>query len=157
MAIDWGIVARAVHIAAVVVWIGGVWLVTTVLLPDMKSKPPEEWIREFDAIEARFAPQARIAVLLVGLSGIYMLYAYDLWDRFAQAEYWWIDLMTVVWVIFAALLFVIEPLAPHDTFHRRAAAHPRMALAAIIWMHRVLLLLSVAAIFAAVCGSHGLF
>jgi hypothetical protein len=31
--IDWGIVARAAHIIAVVVWIGDVWLVTTVLLP----------------------------------------------------------------------------------------------------------------------------
>jgi uncharacterized membrane protein len=27
--IDWGIVARAIHVVAVVVWIGGVWLVTT--------------------------------------------------------------------------------------------------------------------------------
>ena len=157
MAIDWGIVARGVHIAAVVVWIGGVWLVTTVLLPGMKTKAPEEWVRQFNAIEGRFAPQARIAALLVGLSGIYMLYAYNLWDRFAQAEYWWMDLMTAVWVLFAALLFVIDPLATNDAFRRRAAAHPKMALAAIIWMHRVLLLLSVAAIFTSVCGSHGLF
>ena len=72
--IDWGIVARAAHIIAVVVWIGGVWLVTTVLLPRMKEKPPEDWVREFDAFERRFAPQARIAVLLVVLSGLYMLY-----------------------------------------------------------------------------------
>jgi uncharacterized membrane protein len=78
MAIDWGIVARAIHVLAVVVWIGGVWLVTTVLLPEMKQRPPQEWIGEFDAIERRFAPQARIAVLLVLLSGFYMLYAYDL-------------------------------------------------------------------------------
>ena len=44
---------------AVVVWIGGVWLVTTVLLPGMKKKPQQEWIREFDAMEQRFAPPAR--------------------------------------------------------------------------------------------------
>jgi hypothetical protein len=36
MAIDWGIVARAIHVVAVVIWIGGIWLVTTVLLPAMK-------------------------------------------------------------------------------------------------------------------------
>jgi uncharacterized membrane protein len=86
---DWGILARAIHVVAVVVWIGGVWLVTTVLLPAMKLKPPEEWIGEFDAIEQRFAPQVRIAAVLVLLSGLYMLYAYDLWDRFTELRYWW--------------------------------------------------------------------
>lgn len=106
--IDWGIVAPAVRIAAIVVWIGGVWLVTTVLLPRMKQKPAEEWIREFDAIERRFAPQAWTAVLLVVLSGFYMLYAYDLWDRFQHVEYWWMHLMAAVWLLFAALLFVIS-------------------------------------------------
>ena len=71
--IDWGSIARAVHILSVVVWIGGVSLVTTALLPAMKQKPPEERIRGFDEVEQRFAPQARIAVLLVLLSGLYML------------------------------------------------------------------------------------
>jgi uncharacterized membrane protein len=72
MAIDWGVVARAIHVLGVVAWIGGVWVVTTLLLPAMKQKPPEEWICEFHATEHRFAPQARIAVLLVLLSGLYM-------------------------------------------------------------------------------------
>jgi hypothetical protein len=56
MAIDWGIVGRAVHILAVVVWIGGVRLVTTVLLPGLKQKPPGDWAHEFAAIEDCFAP-----------------------------------------------------------------------------------------------------
>lgn len=38
MTIVWGIVARAVHVIAVVVWIGGVCLVTTVLLPAMARR-----------------------------------------------------------------------------------------------------------------------
>jgi uncharacterized membrane protein len=157
MAIDWGIVARAVHILAVVVWIGGVWLVTTVLLPGLKQKPPEDWAREFDAIEHRFAPQARIAVLLVLLSGFYMLYAYDLWDRFADGRFWWMQLMIGVWVLFAALLFVIEPLIIGQKIRRRFATSPRATLARLLWMHRVLLALSLVTIFAAVGGSHGLF
>ena len=44
-AIDWGIVARAIHVVAVVVWIGGVSLVTTVLLPALREKPEVEWAR----------------------------------------------------------------------------------------------------------------
>jgi len=144
--IDWGIVARGVHIVAVVLWIGGVWLVTTVLLPGMRQKPAQEWIREFNEIERRFAPQARIAVLLVVLSRLYMLYAYGLWNRFVQSDYWWMHLMVAVWALFAALLFVIEPLVPKGSFRRRATSNPTATLARIIWVHRVLLLLSIAAV-----------
>ena len=156
MPIDWGIVARAIHVVAVVVWIGGVWLVTTVLLPAMRLKRPEEWIAEFDAIEQRFALQARAAVLLVLLSGLYMLYAYDLWDRFADGRYWWMHLMVAVWLLFAALLFLIEPLIVPRIVCRRAAA-PGATLTRMLWMHRVMLTLSLLAIFAAVAGAHGLF
>ena len=157
MPIDWGIVARAVHILAVVVWIGGVWLVTTVLLPGLRQKPPQDWAREFNAIEHRFAPQARIAVLLVLLSGLYMLYAYDMWDRFADGRFWWMHLMAGLWLLFAALLFVIEPLIIGRKVRERFVTAPQATLSRMLWMHRVLLALSLVTIFAAVGGSHGLF
>lgn len=157
MSVDWGILARAVHVLAVVIWIGGLWLVTTVLLPGMKGKPPEEWMRAFDALEHRFAPQARIAAILVLLSGLYMLYQYDLWDRFMQGEFWWMHLMVGVWLLFAALLFVIEPFIVRRYVHRGTALAPEATLARMIWLHRVMLALSLLAIFAAVAGSQGLF
>jgi uncharacterized membrane protein len=155
--IDWGIVARAVHIVAVVVWIGGVWLVTTVLLPGMRQKPPQEWTREFEAVEHRFAPQARIAVLLVLLSGLYMLYTYNLWNRFSDSNYWWMHLMLGVWALFAALIFLIEPLARHRATDRHTSETSASNLNRVLWFHRAILLLSMVVIFAAVCGSHGLF
>ena len=155
--IDWGILARAIHVVAVVVWIGGVWLVTTVLLPVMKLKRPEEWIGEFDAIEQRFAPQVRIAALLVLLSGLYMLYAYDLWDRFAELRYWWMHLMVGVWLLFAVLLFVVEPLIIGGAIRSHAATASAAMLTRMLWMHRVLLTLALLAVFAAVGGSQGLF
>lgn len=154
---DWGAVARAVHVLAVVVWIGGVWLVTAVLLPGMKGRQPADWVREFEAIERRFAPQARIAVLLVLLSGLYMLHRYDLWDRFAHGAYWWMDLMTGVWVLFALLLFVAEPFVVRRVVHKGAVRAPEATLARMLRMHRVMLALSLLAVFAAVGGSHGLF
>jgi uncharacterized membrane protein len=157
MAIDWGVVARAVHVLAVVVWIGGVWLVTTVLLPAIRQKPVQDWLDEFDAIERRFAPQARIAALLALLSGLYMLYAYDLWARFTESRFWWMHLMVGVWLLFAALLFVVEPLIIHRGIRRRFTAVPQATLARMLWMHRVLLALSLLAIFAAIGGSRGLF
>ena len=155
--IDWGSLARAIHILSVVVWIGGVWLVTTALLPSMKRKPPEQWMRDFDEVEQRFAPQARIAVLLVLLSGLYMLYAYDLWDRFANPRFWWMHLMVAVWLLFAVLLFVLEPLAVHRVVDRRASTAPEATLKLMLRFHSIILALALLAIFAAVGGAHGLF
>lgn len=156
-AIDWGIVARAIHVVGVVMWIGGVGLVTTVLLPSMREKPAAEWAREFDAIERRFAPQARIAVVIVLLSGLYMLDRYDLWRRFAQAEYWWMDLMVGVWLLFAAQLFVIEPFVLRHAIRKYAVSDPEATLIRMLRLHRAMLVLSLVAVFAAVGGSHGLF
>lgn len=154
---DWGIVARAVHVVAIVVWIGGVWMVTTLLLPAMRQHPPEQWLREFEAIEQRFAPQARIALIIALLSGLYMIDEYDLWDRFAHPRFWWMHLMVGVWALYALMLFVLEPLVLRRVLHRRAIAAPASTLSLMLWFHRVVLVLAVAAIFAAVSGAHGLF
>ena len=130
--IDWGVVARAIHVVVVVAWIGGVWLVTTVLLPAMRRKPQQEWIRE-------------------------LLNEYELWDRFRNGRYWWMHLMVGVWLVFAALLFVIEPLIIRRTVSGHTAEPPRATLAKMQWMHGVMLALSMIAVFAAVAGSRGLF
>ena len=51
--------ARAVHVAGVVLWIGGVGFVTTVLLPAVRRmKRPEERVAFFEAVERKFAWQA---------------------------------------------------------------------------------------------------
>jgi uncharacterized membrane protein len=157
MPIDWGILARAVHVVAVVVWIGGVSLVTTVLLPALAQQRPDDWLSELDAIERRFAPQARVAVLLVLLSGLYMLYRYDMWGRFADAEFWWMHLMVGVWLIFAALLFVVEPVILQRAVRLRSAIAPQAMMGRLLRFHRVMLGLSLVAVFAAVAGSGGLF
>jgi uncharacterized membrane protein len=154
---EWGILARAIHVLAVVVWIGGVWLITTVLLPALRQRPPQDWLHEFEAIEQRFAPQVRIALLIVLLSGLYMIEEYGLWDRFARREFWWMDLMVGVWALYALMLFAVEPLALRPILHRRAIAAPAATLSLMLWFHRALLLLSLAAILAAVGGAHGLF
>ena len=56
-------IARALHVVAVVHWIGGVSMVTLVILPGSSiSVPPAERLRIFEAIEARFGRQARISM-----------------------------------------------------------------------------------------------
>jgi uncharacterized membrane protein len=71
-------IARALHVAAVVLWIGGVGFVTTVLLPTLRRLPdPAEQAALFQAVERRFGAQARASVIVVGLSGLYMLVRLD--------------------------------------------------------------------------------
>lgn len=150
-------IARALHVFAVVLWIGGVSFVTTVLLPAVRRfKAPEERLTFFDAIERRFAWQARITTLLAGLTGFYMLMRLDLWDRFLSVNYWWMHAMVIVWLIFTVMLFVAEPLILHRWLQARAKTDPEATFALIERLHLVLLILSLATVLGAVAGSHGL-
>jgi uncharacterized membrane protein len=72
------IAARVLHVLAVVLWIGGVAMVTTVLLPaSRRMKSPEERLEFFERIEAGFARQARWTTAIAGASGLYLVYALD--------------------------------------------------------------------------------
>ena len=150
------VIARALHVLAVVVWIGGVSMVTTVALPAVRlGDLGENRLQAFQAIEHRFVPQARVAVAVVGLTGFYMAWRLDLWGRFRIAEFWWMHAMVGVWLLFAFVLFVAEPFILHRHFDRWAIAQPKAAFAWLYRAHWVLLLLSVATIAGAVAGSQG--
>ena len=148
------ILARAIHVLAVLMWIGGVAFVTLVVFPAIrKSAAPAERLAEFHRIEGRFAPQAGWWVLLAGASGLWMTYRAGLWDRFADPHYWWMHAMVAVWALFAAMLFMIEPLFLH---RRMAQSHsPERDFARMERMHRWLLAASLATVLGAVAGSHG--
>ncbi len=150
------ILARALHVLGVVLWIGGVAMVTTVLLPATRRlKSPEERVQFFERVEQRFAWQARATTLLTGLSGFYMLYLLDAWSRYSSFAYWWVHAMTVVWAIFTLVLFVLEPLFLHKLFLRKAKDNPEKTFKIIQTMHWILLTISLIAVFGAVLGSHG--
>jgi len=75
--------ARVLHVIAVVIWIGGVSMVTTVIIPAVKKmKSKEEQIETFEKIEGKFALQAKITTLITGISGFYMVYVLGAWNRF---------------------------------------------------------------------------
>lgn len=151
------VITRALHVLAVVLWIGGVAFVTTVMLPGVRSfKPPEERVAFFENIERRFARQARVTTVFTGLTGLYLLVRLDVWDRFLSIEYWWMHAMVVVWLLFTLMLFLAEPLFLDRRLHERAMAEPEPTFRLVEWLHRVLLALSVITLFGAVLGSHGM-
>lgn len=147
-------IARAIHVLAVVVWIGGVTMIATILLPAASHKG-SDGIVLFAMAEPRFARQARGATLVAGASGVYMVARLDLWDRFLMIEYWWMAAMAGLWLLFTLVLFVAEPLFLDRWFRRRAAADPQAAFALARRFHWLLLALSLLTIFGAVAGSHG--
>lgn len=148
-------IARALHVLGVVVWIGGVSLITTVVLPLVRRTPPAEGLALFQAVERRFVWQARTAVVIVGASGFYMAWKLDLWDRFRQPGFWWMHAMVLVWLLFAAVLFVAEPLGAERRLRERERAVPDAGFAALHRVHWVLLGLSAVAVLGAVLGSYG--
>ena len=154
MMIDDLALARAIHILALVHWIGGVAAVTTIILPRARELPDaKDALAVFEAFEQRFARQAPI--LLAGLSGAYMLIKLDAWDRFQYASFWWMHLMVAVWVLFALMIYVLEPIVIHNFFHELALREKDRAFALATIFHAIALLVSAIAIGAGVLGAHG--
>jgi len=149
-------IARALHVLAVVLWIGGVAFVTTVLLPAIRHRyAAKDRLAFFDRIERRFAWQARFTTLLAGATGFWMTQRFGLWPRFVEAGFWWMHAMVAVWVIFTLMLFVLEPLVLHRWFEQRTARDADGTFALVERLHRVLLALSAIAVLGAVAGAHG--
>jgi len=154
----WFIVARVLHVLAIVIWIGGIAAVTTIVFPAMRRMDSNErkvWF--FEQVERSFRPQARTAWLIVGLTGVYMVAYLSAWKRFVELHYWWMDAMVGLWVIFGLMLFAIEPLIVGPRIRRGLAISPAFTLARMEILHQVLLVLSLAVIGAVVGGIYGFF
>lgn len=151
----WPGIAIAVHLLAVLWWVGGLAFVTLVYLPALRRDELGSELHAMLApIERRFARQARIAVALVGASGGYLLWVTALWRAMDQLTLWWLDAMVGYWFVFAILLFVVEPLGllqrvifvEHD---------PETAWRRFHAVHAVLLALGTIIIGASAAASHG--
>lgn len=149
-------IARALHVVAVVHWMGGVAFVTMVVLPAVSAlSEPSRRLELFEAIEHRFSAQVKISVPVAGLSGAYMAERLDSWGRFVAPDGWWLTAMAVVWLVFMAILFVIEPLVMRSWFRHAATARPAAVFRLVQRAHWGLLALGTATAAAGVLGAHG--
>jgi hypothetical protein len=79
-----------------------------------------------------------------------------LWDRFGSGQFWWMDAMLGLWLLFAVKLSNVELLF----FGRRRASledQNGRTFARIQRFHEILFILSLVVTFAAAGGAHGLF
>jgi len=149
------VLARVLHIIGVVLWIGGVAFLALVVVPALRSLPePEKNFKIFAAVEGRFKGQAKIITLITGLSGFFMLFWLDAWDRFLDMSFWWVHLMTFIWFFFTLVLFVIEPILIKRNVHEKAMSNPAATFKFVNRMLMVLTTLSMLAILGAIVGVH---
>ena len=150
-------VARALHVLCVVHWIGGVGMVTLVALPLARraATARQGWVL-FESIENRFAAQVRWSSPLAGATGSWMTWRLDLWPRFADPTFWWMDAMALVWAVFMVVVFGVEPLA-HRILEAEAARDPAGLLRRLHRVHLVLLSAAAVTIRGAVAGTRGGF
>ena len=78
------------------------------------------------------------------------------WERYQQIQFWWIHLMTLIWLVFTLVLFVLEPLILRRRFKTMATENSDRAFTLLLRMHRVLLALSLITVFGTVADVHGL-
>jgi uncharacterized membrane protein len=150
-------IALALHVLAVVHWIGGLAFVTLIVLPLARMRSNAgEGVALFSAVEQRFAAQVRFSIPTAGATGLWMTYRMNLWGRFVDPQFWWMSAMFGVWLIFMLMIFVMEPML-HARFERKAQSNPGLVLRRITSFHTILLGLSTLTIFGTVAGTHGLF
>jgi hypothetical protein len=149
------VLARVLHVLAVVVWIGGVGMVTTILLnATRRSYPAAERFLVSHALEATlrqastFHHRARRGQRL-----LHDLVAGRL-GSFLSAQFWWMHAMVLTWLAFTPMLFVLEPRCLERLLARRFNLAPEANYRFLEWLHRCLFGLSL--LKGAVAGSLGL-
>lgn len=147
--------ARALHVLFVTHWIGGVAFVTLIALPLARASEDagQGWAL-FEAIEKRFSAQVKWSIPLAGATGLWMAWRLDLWAQFADPTFWWLDAMVLVWALFMALVFVVEPTL-RARLAAEAADHPEVVLQRLSRAHIILLTAAIVTILGAVAGANG--
>ncbi len=148
--------ARIIHVVSVVIWIGGVAMVTMVIIPSIKEmNSAKDKMASFESIEGKFQTIAKITTILTAITGFYMVEYLNAWQHFLQLKFWWMHAMVLVWLIFTIVLFVLEPFVLHKLFKKYMQENPENTFRIMHKAHWILLILSIITIIGAVAGSHG--
>lgn len=144
-----------VHVLGVIWWVGGLAFVTLVVLPELR-RAPHDALERFHNVERRFAPQVRTAVVLVGLSGVWMLYRHDSWHLIVMPAFWWLGAMIALWVLFFLMLFVLGPTGVlRCLMSGPIDQNVSIRLARMHYLHLLLLTIALIVTASALAGSHG--
>jgi uncharacterized membrane protein len=153
-------IMHIIHILGVILWIGGLGFITIIVFPAiLKTTDPLQKVLQFQRIEHRFAPLARVYNLIVGISGFTMLGVTGWHSVLFTRQGAPLLFMLVIWVFWAVMLFGLEPLIIKKMLDRMANSGQEMDIDGIFArmnrLHWILLIISLAAAAAGAVFTHG--
>lgn len=145
----------AIHVATVVLWIGGVAFVTIIIFPLLlRIEDPVQKIMLFQRVENKFARHARIYAWTAGISGFLLLYLTGIHTLLFTRRGIGVLLMIVVWIIYTFILTferrVFEIVFKKTDRPDTARIFRRMGI-----FHWFILIMSLLAVFFGVFSGHG--
>ncbi len=148
-------ILAAIHVATIVLWIGGVAFVTVIIFPMIQKMGGSlEQVLAFQGIEHRFGRHAKIYVALSGLTGFGMLFmegrAGDLFTKQGLG----ITAMLVAWA-FYLLVLMFEKRIFKRIFGKPGRFDSARVFGALAVFHWVILIVSMFAVLAGVWQGHG--
>lgn len=95
-----------IHINGTLLWIAAITIFTIELHRTFGKKREGAKVR----LGTRVILMALITTILSGSTGFYFLYAWDIWNRLFEMNFWWIHAMILAWILFVIVFFLIDPL-----------------------------------------------
>ncbi len=144
-----------IHVLGIVLWIGGVAFVTIIIFPMiMRMENSMEKVLFFQGVEHRFAKIAKACVVIVGITGFWILHTKGEWGFLFTINGIGPTLMLIVWAFYSFILLfegrlfkiIFKGEAQHDT----AKIFLRMTV-----FHWIVLGLSLLTVFIGVFSGHG--
>jgi uncharacterized membrane protein len=149
------VTALIIHVISIVIWIGGVAFVTIITFPMIQRADNSlEQVLMFQGVEHRFSKIAKIMVILVLLSGLYLIK--DKYDFRISNLNFGVWVMIVLWTVYASLLFFLEKLIFKKLFSRSSEKQldTRQVFFTLQVFHWFVLSLSIFAIAAGIWTAH---
>jgi len=138
-----------IHVLSVVIWIGGVAFVTAIVFPVLQHMEDSmAKVSFFIGFERRFQLLAKILVILVGVTGIFLFLERGAFASLTREETVLLGYKFFIWLFYLVLLFGAEKrlmaalVSPKTTLER---AFKRMSV-----FHWVALILSLIAVVAGI-------
>lgn len=142
---------KTLHLIAVIIWIGGAFFVTFCVLPTLTSIDESQQSIIFHGLEKRFVWIARTCAIVTLFTGVGMINITNLWSSLGKV--WWWHPMIALWILFALILFILEPFVMRSFCHSSG----KMNLRRMKIIHYLMIVFSFFAIALMILGQSGAF
>ncbi len=148
------VAALIIHVISIIIWIGGVAFVTMITFPMIQRADNSlEQVFMFQGVEHRFSKIAKVTVILVGLSGLYLIY--DKYGFNFKDLGFGVWIMIFVWALYASLLFGLEKIIFKKLFGKPSDnVDMKKVFALLQGFHWIVLALSFFAVGAGIWTAH---